>query len=88
MQASPRRHQKHNQTFTQSATEGRRERHEREGERGRRGEEGREPKSQMEDLYVTDEVYKLVAKGKAFREAYGEAKESFFKRKAQDPRGG
>ncbi|CAJ1333790.1 unnamed protein product [Effrenium voratum] len=38
-----------------------------------------------EDLYVTDEVYKLVAKGKAFREAYGEAKESFFKRKAQDP---
>ncbi|CAJ1410848.1 unnamed protein product [Effrenium voratum] len=36
-----------------------------------------------EDLYVTDEVYKLVAKGKAFREAYGEAKEAFFKRKAQ-----
>ncbi|CAJ1423978.1 unnamed protein product [Effrenium voratum] len=37
-----------------------------------------------EDLYVTDEVYKLVAKGKAFREAYGEAKEAFFKRKAQE----
>lgn len=36
-----------------------------------------------EDLYVTDEVYRLVAKGKAFREAYGEAKEAFFKRKAQ-----
>ncbi|CAK8987041.1 unnamed protein product [Durusdinium trenchii] len=36
-----------------------------------------------EDLYVTDEVYQLVAKGKAFREAYGEAKEAFFKRKAQ-----
>ena len=36
-----------------------------------------------EDLYVTDEVYKLVAKGKAFREAYQEAKEAFFKRKAE-----
>eukprot|EP00435_Cladocopium_sp_Y103_P041108 s1479_g11.t1 len=36
-----------------------------------------------EDLYVTDEVYRLVARGKAFREAYGEAKEAFFKRKAQ-----
>lgn len=35
-----------------------------------------------EDLYVTDEVYKKVAAGRAFREAYVEAKEEFFKRKA------
>mmetsp|Transcript_100351 Transcript_100351/g.279515 ORF Transcript_100351/g.279515 Transcript_100351/m.279515 type:complete len:414 (+) Transcript_100351:251-1492(+) len=35
-----------------------------------------------EDLYVTDEVYKKVAEGKPFREAYVAAKEDFFKRKA------
>mmetsp|Transcript_2877 Transcript_2877/g.6886 ORF Transcript_2877/g.6886 Transcript_2877/m.6886 type:complete len:414 (+) Transcript_2877:33-1274(+) len=40
-----------------------------------------------EDLYVTDEVYKLVAAGKPFREAYGEAKEAFFKRKAEKEAG-
>mmetsp|Transcript_61912 Transcript_61912/g.110060 ORF Transcript_61912/g.110060 Transcript_61912/m.110060 type:complete len:417 (+) Transcript_61912:72-1322(+) len=36
-----------------------------------------------EDLFVTDEVYKLVAAGKPFREAYSEAKADFFKRKAE-----
>eukprot|EP00931_Biecheleriopsis_adriatica_P122685 TRINITY_DN97697_c0_g1_i1.p1 TRINITY_DN97697_c0_g1~~TRINITY_DN97697_c0_g1_i1.p1 ORF type:complete len:429 (-),score=126.94 TRINITY_DN97697_c0_g1_i1:52-1161(-) len=36
-----------------------------------------------EDLFVTDEVYKLVAAGKPFREAYIMAKEDFFKRKAE-----
>lgn len=48
--------------------------------------EAREEKLQgamTEDLFVTDEVYKLVAKGKPFREAYGEAKADFFKRKAE-----
>lgn len=40
-----------------------------------------------EDLFVTDEVYKLVAAGKPFREAYGEAKEAFFKRKAEQEAG-
>mmetsp|Transcript_36648 Transcript_36648/g.80305 ORF Transcript_36648/g.80305 Transcript_36648/m.80305 type:complete len:412 (-) Transcript_36648:116-1351(-) len=34
-----------------------------------------------EDLYVTDEVYKLVAAGAPFREAYATAKAEFFKRK-------
>lgn len=33
-----------------------------------------------EDLYVTDEVYKKVAKGTAFREAYAQAKDEFFER--------
>lgn len=36
-----------------------------------------------EELFVTDEVYKLVATGKPFREAYGTAKADFFKRKAE-----
>jgi len=40
-------------------------------------------KAMTEDLYVTDEVYKLVAGGKPFREAYAEAKADFFKRKAE-----
>lgn len=44
--------------------------------------EDRLKSAMTEDLFVTDEVYKLVASGKAFREAYGEAKEAFFKRKA------
>jgi len=35
-----------------------------------------------EDLFVTDEVYKRVASGVAFREAYASAKDEFFKRKA------
>mmetsp|Transcript_100347 Transcript_100347/g.279506 ORF Transcript_100347/g.279506 Transcript_100347/m.279506 type:complete len:121 (-) Transcript_100347:130-492(-) len=35
-----------------------------------------------EDLYVTDEVYKKVAGGMPFREAYVAAKQDFFKRKA------
>merc|ERR1719343_1639950 len=35
-----------------------------------------------EDLFVTDEVYKKVAAGAPFREAYAAAKEEFFKRKA------
>jgi len=40
-----------------------------------------------EDLFVTDEVYKRVAAGTPFREAYASAKEDFFKRKAdQDAR--
>jgi len=34
-----------------------------------------------EDLYVTDEVYKKVAAGTPFREAYVDAKEEFFKRR-------
>merc|ERR1711959_442818 len=34
-----------------------------------------------EDLFVTDEVYKKVAAGTPFREAYGQAKEEFFQRK-------
>merc|ERR1719507_2438279 len=34
------------------------------------------------DLYVTDEVYRKVAEGAPFREAYIAAKEDFFKRKA------
>ena len=36
-----------------------------------------------EDLFVTDEVYKRVAAGAPFREAYASAKEDFFKRKAE-----
>jgi len=36
-----------------------------------------------EDLYVTDEVYKLVAAGQPFREAYASAKADFFKRVAE-----
>lgn len=35
-----------------------------------------------EDLFVTDEVYKKVAGGAPFREAYAEVKAEFFKRKA------
>merc|ERR1712226_752738 len=35
-----------------------------------------------EDLFVTDEVYKRVASGVPFREAYASAKADFFKRKA------
>merc|ERR1719162_274058 len=35
-----------------------------------------------EDLYVTDEVYKKVATGAPFREAYAEAKAEYFARKA------
>eukprot|EP00929_Paragymnodinium_shiwhaense_P001063 TRINITY_DN101291_c0_g1_i1.p1 TRINITY_DN101291_c0_g1~~TRINITY_DN101291_c0_g1_i1.p1 ORF type:complete len:412 (+),score=120.04 TRINITY_DN101291_c0_g1_i1:76-1311(+) len=37
-----------------------------------------------DDLFVTDEVYKKVAKGMPFREAYIEAKNDFFKRKAEE----
>merc|ERR1719343_1388337 len=36
-----------------------------------------------EDLFVTDEVYKRVAAGTPFREAYTSAKADFFKRQAQ-----
>mmetsp|Transcript_73402 Transcript_73402/g.192470 ORF Transcript_73402/g.192470 Transcript_73402/m.192470 type:complete len:414 (-) Transcript_73402:215-1456(-) len=36
-----------------------------------------------EDLFVTDEVYKKVAAGQAFRVAYIETKDAFFKRKAE-----
>merc|ERR1712232_1407578 len=36
-----------------------------------------------EDLFVTDEVYKRVAAGVPFREAYASAKAEFFKRKEQ-----
>lgn len=36
-----------------------------------------------EDLFVTDEVYKRVAAGVPFREAYVAAKEDFFRRKAE-----
>merc|ERR1711865_1127402 len=39
-----------------------------------------------EDLFVTDEVYKKVAGGMAFREAYGVAKAEFFERTAKKPR--
>merc|ERR1719436_2083445 len=35
-----------------------------------------------DDLYVTDEVYKRVAAGVPFREAYATAKADFFQRKA------
>merc|ERR1711957_820990 len=48
--------------------------------------EAREEKleaAMTEDLYVTDEVYKLVASGKPFREAYATAKTDFFKRTAE-----
>merc|ERR1712151_866894 len=37
-----------------------------------------------DDLFVTDEVYKKVAAGTPFREAYVLAKDEFFKRKALD----
>merc|ERR1712014_104193 len=40
-----------------------------------------------EDLFVTDEVYKKVAAGTPFREAYVLAKEEFFKRKAAEDAG-
>merc|ERR1711972_1266818 len=36
-----------------------------------------------EDLFVTDEVYKRVAAGVPFREAYASAKAEFFNRKEQ-----
>jgi len=36
-----------------------------------------------EDLFVTDEVYKKVAAGTPFREAYAAAKSDFFKRQAE-----
>merc|ERR1712087_193310 len=36
-----------------------------------------------EDLFVTDEVYKRVATGVPFREAYASAKADFFNRKAK-----
>ncbi|PCJ16815.1 MAG: argininosuccinate lyase [Candidatus Cloacimonadota bacterium] len=36
-------------------------------------------KSMTKELFVTDEVYKKVAKGEAFRDAYLEVKESFFR---------
>jgi argininosuccinate lyase len=36
-----------------------------------------------EDLFVTDEVYKKVAAGQPFREAYIETKNAFFKRMAE-----
>merc|ERR1719382_1965711 len=36
-----------------------------------------------EDLFVTDEVYKRVAAGTPFREAYASVKADFFKRQAQ-----
>lgn len=39
-------------------------------------------KAMTEDLFVTDEVYKRVATGTPFREAYASAKADFFKRKA------
>merc|ERR1719401_106525 len=39
-------------------------------------------KAMTEDLFVTDEVYKLVAAGAPFREAYATAKKDFFKRQA------
>lgn len=35
------------------------------------------------ELFVTDEVYKKVAKGQAFREAYAEAKKEFFDSQAK-----
>merc|ERR1719401_681881 len=35
-----------------------------------------------EDLFVTDEVYRRVAAGTPFREAYASAKADFFKKKA------
>merc|ERR1712066_461089 len=38
--------------------------------------------SMTEDLFVTDEVYRRVARGVPFREAYASAKADFFKRKA------
>lgn len=37
-----------------------------------------------EELFVTDDVYKRVAAGRPFREAYAEAKADFFKRKAAE----
>merc|ERR1712187_553711 len=37
-----------------------------------------------DDLFVTDEVYKKVAAGTPFREAYVLAKDEFFKRKAEE----
>merc|ERR1712217_934899 len=37
-----------------------------------------------DDLFVTDEVYKKVAAGTPFREAYVLAKDEFFKRKAAE----
>lgn len=39
-------------------------------------------KAMTEDLFVTDEVYKKVAAGTPFREAYAAAKADFFKRMA------
>ena len=36
-----------------------------------------------EELFVTDEVYKKVAAGQPFREAYADAKKEFFERKAK-----
>jgi len=44
--------------------------------------EGNLKAAMTEDLYVTDEVYKRVAAGTAFREAYAAAKAEFFKRQA------
>mmetsp|Transcript_7901 Transcript_7901/g.17449 ORF Transcript_7901/g.17449 Transcript_7901/m.17449 type:complete len:404 (-) Transcript_7901:53-1264(-) len=38
-----------------------------------------------EELFVTDEVYKRVAKGEAFREAYGTVKAEFMSRKRKAP---
>merc|ERR1712048_343807 len=40
-----------------------------------------------DDLFVTDEVYKKVAAGTPFREAYVLAKDEFFKRKADEAEG-
>mmetsp|Transcript_137356 Transcript_137356/g.342546 ORF Transcript_137356/g.342546 Transcript_137356/m.342546 type:complete len:417 (+) Transcript_137356:126-1376(+) len=45
--------------------------------------EGNLKAAMTEDLFVTDEVYKRVAAGTPFREAYASAKADFFKRQAQ-----
>jgi argininosuccinate lyase len=45
--------------------------------------DGRLKAAMTEDLFVTDEVYRRVAKGTPFREAYAATKEEFFERRTR-----